>query len=234
MKEIPKYMVIANQLRQRIASGDFSDTGQLPQEKRLIQAYNVSRITIRKALDVLVTENLIYRVQGAGTYIKDQDSGNKPVNQNQIELFNTEELKVKIDNFSVIKPNAKVASMMEVNRYDFVYVVERQLYLKEKPVVYQQLFFPIKYIQGVRMDALKTSITSFLINELGIDITNVNRQFKLDQLNEGKAKQLNMDSGTTVLLIQEKMFLQDGAIGVYDQSWINTELYPYNVKLFLK
>nr|WP_277628722.1 GntR family transcriptional regulator [Pediococcus acidilactici] len=227
-------MVIANQLRQRIASGDFSDTGQLPQEKRLIQAYNVSRITIRKALDVLVTENLIYRVQGAGTYIKDQDSGNKPVNQNQIELFNTEELKVKIDNFSVIKPNAKVASMMEVNRYDFVYVVERQLYLKEKPVVYQQLFFPIKYIQGVRMDALKTSITSFLINELGIDITNVNRQFKLDQLNEGKAKQLNMDSGTTVLLIQEKMFLQDGAIGVYDQSWINTELYPYNVKLFLK
>jgi GntR family transcriptional regulator/GntR family mannosyl-D-glycerate transport/metabolism transcriptional repressor len=182
----------------------------------------------------LVTENLIYRVQGAGTYIKDQDSGNKPVNQNQIELFNTEELKVKIDNFSVIKPNAKVASMMEVNRYDFVYVVERQLYLKEKPVVYQQLFFPIKYIQGVRMDALKTSITSFLINELGIDITNVNRQFKLDQLNEGKAKQLNMDSGTTVLLIQEKMFLQDGAIGVYDQSWINTELYPYNVKLFLK
>ncbi|QIO84619.1 GntR family transcriptional regulator [Pediococcus acidilactici] len=234
MKEIPKYMVIANQLRQRIASGDFSDTGQLPQEKRLIQAYNVSRITIRKALDVLVTEDLIYRVQGAGTYIKDQDSGNKPVNQNQIELFNTEELKVKIDNFSVIKPNAKVASMMEVNRYDFVYVVERQLYLKEKPVVYQQLFFPIKYIQGVRMDALKTSITSFLINELGIDITNVNRQFKLDQLNEGKAKQLNMDSGTTVLLIQEKMFLQDGAIGVYDQSWINTELYPYNVKLFLK
>lgn len=227
-------MVIANQLRQRIASGDFSDTGQLPQEKRLIQAYNVSRITIRKALDVLVTEDLIYRVQGAGTYIKDQDSGNKPVNQNQIELFNTEELKVKIDNFSVIKPNAKVASMMEVNRYDFVYVVERQLYLKEKPVVYQQLFFPIKYIQGVRMDALKTSITSFLINELGIDITNVNRQFKLDQLNEGKAKQLNMDSGTTVLLIQEKMFLQDGAIGVYDQSWINTELYPYNVKLFLK
>ena len=234
MKEIPKYMVIANQLRQRIASGDFSDTGQLPQEKRLIQAYNVSRITIRKALDVLVTENLIYRVQGAGTYIKDQDSGNKPVNQNQIELFNTEELKVKIDNFSVIKPNAKVASMMEVNRYDFVYVVERQLYLKEKPVVYQQLFFPIKYIQGVRMDALKTSITSFLINELGIDITNVNRQFKLDQLNEGKAKQLNMDSGTTVLLIQEKMFLQDGAIGVYDQSWINTELHPYSVKLFLK
>lgn len=234
LKELPKYMVIANQLRQKIKEGEFSKNEQLPQETRLMNAYNVSRITIRKALDILVSDDLIYRVQGAGTFVKSNDRNSSVVQKNQAELFDIESLKVKIDNFSVIKPSEKISDIMGVNQYDFVYLVDRTLFFEESPVIYQQFYFPIKYIQGIRLDALKGSITEFLMNELGVDITFLNRTFRIDHLNLDQAAKLKLKDSNSVLLIEEKITIRNGAIGVYDLNWINTDLYQYDVKILLK
>jgi DNA-binding GntR family transcriptional regulator len=233
MKEIPKYMVIANQLRQSILSGDFEDTGQLPQENRLTTAYNVSRITIRKALDVLVAENLIYRIQGAGTFIKDLGNTGRLVNQNQAELLDIEEFDVDVGNFSVIKPDENMAKIIEINKFDFVYMVERILSKKEVKIAYQKLYLPIKYVQGMRLDVLNTSITTFLSEELGIDITAITRSFSIDNLSEQDAKKLNVLPNEKLLTVREKMYLKNGAIGIYNCTWINTKMYDYNTKLVL-
>ncbi len=229
---MPKYMVIANQLKQRIFSGEFSDDQQLPQEVRLTKAYNVSRITIRKALDVLVSDELIYRVQGAGTFIKESNT-TKSVDQNQAELFDVDNLIIQIVNFSVDKPTKKIANKLEINRFDLVYVVERVLSHKDIPIAYQQLYFPIKYIQGMRMDALKTSISRFLTDELGVELTNINRDFSIDHLDKKRADRLNVTEKDPLIMAQEKIYLSDGAIGVYDCSWINTSKYKYSVRIAL-
>ncbi|WP_225733101.1 GntR family transcriptional regulator [Lapidilactobacillus dextrinicus] len=230
---MPKYMIIANQLRQQILAGDFAPDGQLPQESRLTTAYNVSRITIRKALDILVTENLIYRVQGAGTYVKYSNDKGQLIDQNQAELFNFDELEATVINFSVVNPPDRVVRTLEINKFDLVYVVERVLTKLKEPVIYQKLFFPIKFIQGMRMDALNGSITDFMQNELDVSITSTIRHFLLGHLNEQSAEYLHINPHDPLLLIEEKMYLKNGVIGVFDQNWINTEKYNYGVRILL-
>ena len=45
-------------------------------ERELMETYQVSRITVRKAIDELVTEGYLYKIQGKGTYVKTDEGSN--------------------------------------------------------------------------------------------------------------------------------------------------------------
>jgi GntR family transcriptional regulator of arabinose operon len=66
---LPVYMRVADDLRSRLGSDGFEVGQLLPGEHELSKAYNLSRGTIRKALDVLASEGLISRQPGRGTII---------------------------------------------------------------------------------------------------------------------------------------------------------------------
>ncbi|MFD8598437.1 GntR family transcriptional regulator [Kitasatospora sp. NPDC059646] len=66
----PKYQRLAADLRRRIDSGEWEDGGRLPVENELEAQYGVARNTVRLAVDVLVNEGRVVRVQGKGTYLR--------------------------------------------------------------------------------------------------------------------------------------------------------------------
>ncbi|MFJ5232653.1 GntR family transcriptional regulator [Kitasatospora sp. NPDC088391] len=66
----PKYQRLAADLRRRIDSGEWKDGGRLPVENELEEQYAVARNTVRLAVDVLVNEGRVLRIQGKGTYLR--------------------------------------------------------------------------------------------------------------------------------------------------------------------
>lgn len=69
---LPKYVVVENRVKQAIRDGDV--THKLPGERVLAKDLGVSYMTIRKAIDNLVMQGVLYRVPARGTYV-DQRSG---------------------------------------------------------------------------------------------------------------------------------------------------------------
>ena len=67
MREI-RYQVIAEDLRRRVALGEFAAGRLLPSESELSGSYAASRITIRRALEVLREEGLVDSRQGFGWF----------------------------------------------------------------------------------------------------------------------------------------------------------------------
>jgi GntR family transcriptional regulator of arabinose operon len=66
----PRYVEIEKVLRQRILSDYYSASGFLPQERELAQEFQVSRNTLRSALQRLSDQQLINKVQGYGTMVR--------------------------------------------------------------------------------------------------------------------------------------------------------------------
>lgn len=64
-----RYHEIADALRQRIRSGGFSAGRLLPSESALSQEFGVSRVTVRRALDVLRDEGMVNAHQGLGWFV---------------------------------------------------------------------------------------------------------------------------------------------------------------------
>lgn len=63
------YDRVAGALRDRILSGKLQPGQRLPPERDLCRRFSASRITIRRALEILQQELLIHRRQGDGTYV---------------------------------------------------------------------------------------------------------------------------------------------------------------------
>ncbi|MEA5078791.1 MAG: GntR family transcriptional regulator [Anaerolineaceae bacterium] len=66
---VPLYHQLAQILREQIHSGKFTSGAELPSERELMQQYQISRNTVRQALDLLDREGLIKRTLGSGTRV---------------------------------------------------------------------------------------------------------------------------------------------------------------------
>lgn len=69
-QKIGKQTLVYHWLRDYIEENRFSVSNRLPSENALTRRLNVSRDTIRTAMNILEEEGLIYRVQGSGTFFK--------------------------------------------------------------------------------------------------------------------------------------------------------------------
>lgn len=63
------YSQVENNLRQQIISGELGVGETIPTELELCERYSVSRITVRRAVQNLVDEGLIYRLRGKGSFV---------------------------------------------------------------------------------------------------------------------------------------------------------------------
>ncbi|MFC2030622.1 GntR family transcriptional regulator [Chloroflexota bacterium] len=68
-------------LKERILSGEYPPASRFPSESELVEAFSVSRPTVRSALSVLEAEGLIVRKQGVGTYVREMSAISHPVSE---------------------------------------------------------------------------------------------------------------------------------------------------------
>lgn len=66
---IPRHKQVSEWLREQIEAGEWGIDDQLPSESQLGERFSVSRITVRRALQTLESEGIIYRRQGLGSFV---------------------------------------------------------------------------------------------------------------------------------------------------------------------
>lgn len=67
-KTIPKYLLVENKIKEAIRHRTIVD--KLPGERVLAKEFEVSYMTVRKAVENLVTQRILYKVPGRGTYVE--------------------------------------------------------------------------------------------------------------------------------------------------------------------
>ena len=70
-----KYDLIVQDLKTDITIGTYPAYSRLPSVAQLCEHYEVSKITINKALEVLEHQGLIFRRKGSGTFVKKLEEG---------------------------------------------------------------------------------------------------------------------------------------------------------------
>ncbi len=65
----PMYMRLATELRQQLDEGKIGTGEALPSERDLCEIMGASRVTVRKAIELLIEEGLLIRRQGSGTFV---------------------------------------------------------------------------------------------------------------------------------------------------------------------
>lgn len=87
MDHIPLYQHIVMDLKAKMESGELKIGDKLPTEAEISKEYSVSRITSKRALTELENENLIYRVQGKGSFVHSTPKTNRPSDKSLHEIL---------------------------------------------------------------------------------------------------------------------------------------------------
>lgn len=68
--EIPLYQQLKEEIKAAIKNGTFPSGTKIPTESELSEKFNVSRITVRRAVQELCQEDYLSKKQGKGTFVK--------------------------------------------------------------------------------------------------------------------------------------------------------------------
>ena len=106
-ENISKYEIIKNKIEEQISQGFYKENDKIPSENELCRAFASSRITVRKALDELVTTGVLYRQQGIGTFVKPK----------------TVEVSADVDKVLLILPNYPELFAAGISQYPLHFLV---------------------------------------------------------------------------------------------------------------
>ena len=100
-----KYEEIIESIKHKISTNVYKDNDPLPSETALCAEYGASRITVRKAISVLLSEGYLYSIQGKGNYIKNVKKNKFSMRYSCKTIFNNGYDEAKLISSSLVTPD---------------------------------------------------------------------------------------------------------------------------------
>lgn len=221
---MPKYTYISNELRKQILSGEYMPNQQLPLEKELCERFEVSKMTVKRALDILVSEGLIIKRRGYGTFVKD-------LNQVEIQrlmmarqfmgtsaLYEKGSVRSKVLNFSVDIASEEVSESLNIESGSFVYNIHRVRFLEGLPLAMEQTYMPIDVIPGLKLENVNASIYEYIESTLNANIQSAHRKITVRKSTSFEAQELGLEVGDPVGIVEQTGYLNTGELFEYSIS----------------
>lgn len=151
MAKLAKYLNVKQDIVNKINTSEFKPNHIIPSEYELCKQYNVSRITIRKAVDELVFEGVLYRLKGKGCFVCDRENlkisriysfteavKNAGKTPSKKQLFLKKEF-----------PDNDIAKQLELSEDEYVYIIKCIYFADNIPYCLNTSYLPEKYFQNL-------------------------------------------------------------------------------------
>ncbi|MFH5832825.1 GntR family transcriptional regulator [Halalkalibaculum sp. DA3122] len=218
---IPRHKQITEWLRTQIEKGYYQADEKLPSENELCQKFDVSRVTVRKALQTLENEGQIYRSQGLGSFVCDD----RP-RQSFIQLTDFEEdmhragLKPSSEvlQFKPVPATDRIAGILKIDPDSTVVRLDRLRLGDGQPIAFDITWLPMFYGQLVEgYDLQGKTIYDILENDFDIPVEKGYFRMEAENASEEIAEHLNVNTGAALLLI-DRLSLTVGDKPIYYQK----------------
>jgi len=231
---LPLYVQVKKILMKRIQSGVYCEGDIIPAELEFQKEFDVSRITVRQAINELVSEGVLSRKRGRGTVVLPKQISEK---LGRIKSF-TQEMeemgytpKTYAAKIHLIPAGERIARKLEVDEKEAVYCVERIRGTDEHIIVLfinyvkRELKLPLE--DEMYFDSLYRVIEENNPNR----ISKASEQFSALTANSEIAKKLQIQKGDPILLRERVSYDESGTIIEFSICYYIAERYQYTIDL---
>lgn len=229
----PLYEQVDNIIRQRLIENVWKPGDALPSEMQLAKELSVSQGTVRKALNDLVAENLLYRRQGRGTFVSEHTERRALfLYFNLIGNDGYRQLPVS----RLLGCDYKRANKLERERLnlkdgDRVIRVTRVRSLRDVPVIYEVFVLPLALFPGLGKDIeIPDHLYRSYQSQFGITVARAEERARAVNASATQAALLGIKPGTALLEIDRVAFSLDGRPVEWRLSRCHTADYSYRAE----
>ncbi|RSJ79209.1 Trehalose operon transcriptional repressor [Streptococcus cristatus] len=217
-----KYKQLFKQLERDILGEKYQLGDFLPSEHQLMEIYQVSRDTVRKALALLQEEGLIEKVRGQGSKVVKQEQLDFPVSNltSYQELVAQHQLQSKtnvisLDKITVDKKLSKTTGFPE---YRLVWRIVRQRVVDSIASVLDIDYLDKSLVPDLTREIGEHSIYSYLEETLKLNIAYARKEITIDHVSDQDQILLDIGRDQHVVSIRSQVYLADGRQFQYTES----------------
>ncbi|MBC7250228.1 MAG: GntR family transcriptional regulator [Anaerolineae bacterium] len=134
----PVYVQLADILRQQISAGAFRPGEQLPSEAMLVRTYQVSPMTVRRAINLLTDQNVVTTVQGRGTFVKAVQLGAAAFDLSDLQAMFSDDAVVKLVEARFVAADERTARKLQIEVGEYAIYIRRLLLIHNEPAFYHR------------------------------------------------------------------------------------------------
>ncbi len=220
-----KFDKIYEVLKQQVLDGQYDESGLLPTEAVLVEEFSCSRNTVRRAIDQLNKEGLVYSVKGRGVVVlesKKREGIHFKFNnfhglKSLPEMLGVE-VTTKVLSFKEMVIDQKLSEKTGFSIGDQVVQIRRIRYLDGENTFYDTSYFKCDIISGLSKEIAENSIYQYIEKELGITIAAKKVVMHIELATEEDKQYLNLGEYNCVGILENFAYTDMGKLFEYTES----------------
>lgn len=233
---LPLYYQLYQLLLEKMRSGEWLPGSSISTEKELAEQYDLSRATVRQAIQQLVSDGYLVRRQGLGTFVAKPKLRHGP----QRDFGITGYLRAhglrpgwRVLSKEKVIPPPRAAQALALPQSEPALEIVRLRLADDEAIGIHTIFVPFPLAEGVRDEFLTTGESSlyYLQQELDVTLSESHRYIEAVPANEIEAKALRVSADTPLLVIHRISIAADGRPVEYLRAAYRGDRLEYYVHL---
>ncbi|MGY3717723.1 GntR family transcriptional regulator [Sutcliffiella cohnii] len=230
---LPIYYQLETYIKNLIESGQLNPGDSLPSEREYAERFEISRMTVRQAINSLVQSGLLYRKKGSGTYVAEKKLEQKLQGLTSFsEDMKNRGMKASstIIKFEEIEATPLIANELRLKESSKIYEIMRVRHADDEPMAIEINYMLPTIVSGLTEDVLTKSTYAFF-EASGLYIEHATQIIETAKATNYQAQLLNINENDSLLLIQRKTYLQDGTPLEFVKSYYRGDRYKFVVTI---
>ena len=233
-KQNPLHVDISEQIHQQIIDGDYLPGDKLPSERELIEQWQVSRITIRRAIANLVQQGLVSTHQGKGAFVTHKRKViytlSSPLTFLQDDLV-SQGIELSIQNivYKAVTPPSQIGKILQLGDRNIAYLQKKLLLADNEPGCVDITYILPEIGQQLESE-LKQNMTFPVLERHNWKIDRVNAVIECTNANLELSEYLDVPLGHPLLVYRHTAYSNERPI-VHGESISRGDRFCYSVNL---
>ncbi|MBI4776009.1 MAG: GntR family transcriptional regulator [Deltaproteobacteria bacterium] len=235
---LPVYHQIKNSIKSWIINREYKAGEKIPSEVKLAEIFKVSRLTVRRAVAMLIQEGLLRSRRGEGTFVTRDEV---LINSFGLEFsgfmddlfYQTSESTTKSVEISRAVPPEMIAEKLGIeDKTQEVVVIKRVRLLRGKTFAYTINYLPPDIGDRItEQDLYRGPMLRLLEQELGVVFSEAFQTIEASFCDGAIAEKLGVSAGSPILFVERTMYNLQGRPVEVVQSSYRGDIYKYVVRL---
>lgn len=231
-RDVPLYEMVDSLIRQRLVENTYPPGTALPSEMQLARELDVSQGTVRRALDAMVAEGLLFRRQGLGTFVSEmEDRRSLFLFFNMIGKDGRSEMPgARLVSSEVGEADAEEAERLKLVPGAAVRRFTRVRILEERPTIVEKIVVSEEVLPGLGAEApLPDHLFRYYEATFGVTVVHAEEMITAEAATSLDARLLEVPAGASLLVIDRIATTLNGRPVEWRVSRCNTEHHTYRV-----
>ena len=230
---LPLYHQLYQVLLAKIEKGEWKPGATTPTEKDLSAQYDLSRTTVRQALQQLVSDGYLTRRQGQGTFVtqpKMRHGPQRPFGISGYLRAHGLQPGWRLLGMQQVKPPTKIAVALGVSENEEVLCVRRLRLADDEAIGLHTTYVPFPLADRIRPELMTQGDSSlYYLETLGVTLSESHRIIEAVPARKDEARLLNVKEGSPLLMIQRTTTGADGKPVEFLRSVYRGDRFEYYV-----